>query len=89
MDFLNILLSILNIHDTNQSIDTSNKSIIDEEGANAYWFGATDQGNEGDWYWINSRKPVSDFIWEAGNSHNTTTTYSQGARAGRRFNFEV
>ena len=31
-----------------------------------YWLGASDMGHEGEWMWLNSLKPVEDFVWHSG-----------------------
>merc|ERR550519_406365 len=35
-------------------------------GGHHYWTGATDQGREDQWYWVNSLTPVGDFMWHSG-----------------------
>ena len=38
-------------------------AIEGQDRRKSWWLGGTDRGREGDWFWMNSLKPVGDFVW--------------------------
>ena len=35
----------------------------DQTGPRHWWTGATDIGNEGNWFWVSSKETMADFVW--------------------------
>lgn len=57
--------SLIEIH-TQVQLDffKMERDVIEHEGGRKqWWLGGTDQGREGQWYWMTSLEPVQDFVW--------------------------
>ena len=40
-------------------------AILIYDSRRPWWIGGSDEGSEGEWYWINSQQPVEDFVWRS------------------------
>jgi len=61
---------LLEIHAKDQ-LDFINV-LLNHEGTSSYWLGASDEDEEGEWFWLNSREPVGDFVWFQGEPDSGT-----------------